>query len=349
MYGNLPYDAEVITSTVVTGTLNYWGSSPCTAIPAQIYDGNDAPGRGKLVYAPSLYSPSPLVPLAALRRDRPDAHITFVVEDRCSALIEGHPHVDDIVVYERAHWARTMTGHIKRLREIDVDVALDFQGNLKGALHAWASRAPRRIGFAPGHTYEGAHLFATETVEPPGTRIPRAEKFMSLLRPLGITVPAPRALPPLPPNPLDGDYVVLHPGSSAHGAEKRWPAERWAALADRMPHRIVLTRGPGEEALVDEIRGSRPIESPSTTLLEFASIARGAKLFVGCDSGPLHLAAAAGARCVGLYGPKDPAVYAPYPRDGHEIVAPHEPRGMEWLDVESAAAAVERALKGPTP
>ena len=65
LYGNLPYDAEVITSTVVTGTLNYWGSSPCTAIPAQIYDGNDAPGRGKLVYAPSLYSPSPLVPLAA--------------------------------------------------------------------------------------------------------------------------------------------------------------------------------------------------------------------------------------------------------------------------------------------
>lgn len=292
-----------------------------------------------------------LVPLAALRRDRPDARISYVVEDRCRALVENHPHVDEVVVYERSKWARTMRSHIKRMRGIEADVALDFQGNLKGALHAWASSAPRRIGFAPGHTYEGAHLFATETVEPPGTRIPRAEKFMSLLRPLGITEPAPRALPPLPPNPLDGDYVVLHAGTSDHGAEKRWPAERWAALADTMPHRVVLTRGRGEEALVDEIRGrmKRPSESPATTLLEFASIARGARLFVGCDSGPLHLAAAAGARCVGLYGPKDPAVYAPYPRDGHEIVAPPQPRGMQWLDVESAAAAAERALKGPRP
>lgn len=65
LYGNLPYDAEVITSVMVTGTLNYWGKSPCTSIPMQIYDGNDLPGRGQLLYAPSLYSPLPLAQMAS--------------------------------------------------------------------------------------------------------------------------------------------------------------------------------------------------------------------------------------------------------------------------------------------
>lgn len=64
LYGNQPYDAEIVSSQPVNGTLNYWGLSPCTAIPAQIYDGNDSPDRGQLMYAPSLYSPSPVAQLA---------------------------------------------------------------------------------------------------------------------------------------------------------------------------------------------------------------------------------------------------------------------------------------------
>lgn len=64
LYGNLPYDAELVSAQGVTGTLNYWGLSACNSIPAQIYDGNDAPGRGTLAYAPSLYSPAPVAQLA---------------------------------------------------------------------------------------------------------------------------------------------------------------------------------------------------------------------------------------------------------------------------------------------
>jgi hypothetical protein len=68
LYGNLPYDAEVFSPEPVDGTLNYWGLSPCIAIGAQIYDGLDAPGRGVLSYAPSLYSPVPVAQLAAPAR-----------------------------------------------------------------------------------------------------------------------------------------------------------------------------------------------------------------------------------------------------------------------------------------
>jgi parallel beta-helix repeat protein/predicted outer membrane repeat protein len=65
LYDNQPYDAEIITSHDVDGTLNYWGNSICTAIPTQIYDGNDSPGKGKLTYAPSLYLPAPVTQLSA--------------------------------------------------------------------------------------------------------------------------------------------------------------------------------------------------------------------------------------------------------------------------------------------
>jgi predicted outer membrane repeat protein len=65
LHGNQPYDAEVVSSDTVSGTLNYWGPSACTAIPGQIYDGDDMPGRGELLYAPSLYSPAPMIQLSA--------------------------------------------------------------------------------------------------------------------------------------------------------------------------------------------------------------------------------------------------------------------------------------------
>lgn len=65
LYDNLPYDMEVISSDIVTGTLNYWGPAACNDIPLQIYDGNDVPGRGELIYAPSLYLPSPVTQLDA--------------------------------------------------------------------------------------------------------------------------------------------------------------------------------------------------------------------------------------------------------------------------------------------
>ncbi len=65
IHGNQPYDAEMVSSDDVSGTLNYWGPSACTAIPGQIYDGDDMPGRGQLLYAPSLYSPVPLMQLSA--------------------------------------------------------------------------------------------------------------------------------------------------------------------------------------------------------------------------------------------------------------------------------------------
>jgi hypothetical protein len=84
LYSNQPYDVEIVSTSVVTATLNYWGQSLCTAIPAQIYDGNDAPPRGKLLYAPSLYTPAPVAQMAV------PANLTLA-SDKNSVMLNWTP------------------------------------------------------------------------------------------------------------------------------------------------------------------------------------------------------------------------------------------------------------------
>ena len=113
-------------------------------------------------------------------------------------------------------------------------------------------------------------------------------------------------------------YVLLHPGTSGFGAFKRWPADRYAAVARRLRddgRAVAVTHGPGEEELAAAVQRAcgRPLprlRPPSLRVL--AEVIRGAGCFVAADTGPLHLAALVGTPLLGLFGPKDPAVYGPY-------------------------------------
>lgn len=316
--------------------------------------------------------------LTLLRRARPRATIGFAVEDRARDLLIGHPMVDHVHVFPRKRWRQMLSRPARwpaLLREIRTyreelragayDVSLDVQGNLKGGLHAIASGAPRRIGFARGYDREANHRISNEHVVPPADRPHRVEKFASLLRPLGIESSdrewrfppldqaeraIERALSRPGPGPSSGRLVILHPGTSVAGASKRWPTSRFAALAGRLEAeqdcRIVVTWGPGEEEMAREIAAAaRGAEvGPAThSLLELLALVRRASVFVSADTGPMHLAAASGVPCVALFGPKDPAVYAPW-GSGHEVI--HRPRGMEAITVDEVFEAVRRQLSG---
>ncbi|HLZ08211.1 MAG TPA: glycosyltransferase family 9 protein, partial [Chloroflexota bacterium] len=110
--------------------------------------------------------------------------------------------------------------------------------------------------------------------------------------------------------------VVLHPG--AGGRRKRWPADRFAALADRLiqaGYSVVLMAGPSDDEVADVVRslvrhGEVRILA-DRTLTELDGIFSRTRLFVGNDSGITHLAALAGAPTVALFGPFDPAYWAP--------------------------------------
>lgn len=322
----------------------------------------------------------PLVTL--LRRGLPDAFLGFVVEDRARDLIVGHPLLDRVHVFPRRRWrallrsvrpsdwrtlAREVRDYRAELRAGGWDVVLDAQSNLKGAAHARASGAPRRVGFARGHDYEMTHLLATETVVPPADRPHRVDKFASLAAVLGVESAAREYVLPVDPAArarvdawlaeqgiASRRFVVLHPGTSDHGAEKRWPAASFAALARTIGTRLALpvlvTWGPGEQELATQVcggaGGAARLAPQTASLLELAELLRHAAVFVSADTGPMHLAVAAGATCVALFGPKDPAVYGPYgtrhvvlrPPGGSRVTADIEPERAH----DAVASVVER-------
>src|SRR6185503_18944365 len=156
-------------------------------------------------------------------------------------------------------------------------------------------------------------FFNNEHVTPPGgtERINRVEKFLSLVGHLGVPVTsASYRLPEtregrarvdafLASNGLKG-YAAIHPGTSDFGALKRWKPERFAGLAERIGKetglRPIVTWGPGERHLAEEIvagsRGQALLAMETKNILDLAEIIRSAAIYIGCDSGPLHLSSA---------------------------------------------------------
>lgn len=317
--------------------------------------------------------------ISAVREAFPRARLGYLVEDKAQQVVVGHPDLDEVTVFPNRRWrGRALSpatwaaaaGHVRRIRDGEYDVLLDFQGNLKGGLHAALSGIPTRIGFARGHSKEGSHRFTNVHVAPPSERILRARKFLTLLGPLGIE--SPRIVWRLPPRPEsveavgahlraigfeEGAYVLVHPGSSAVEPEKRWPAARFAELARRVRDQLGLPTlvawGPGERSLAEEVAlGSGAVVAMETrSLMDLAEMLARARAYVGADSGPQHLASAVSVPSVALHGERDPAIYAPCnPRS--RVVRGWLPDGRPstlGIGVDEAFEALRSVLEGSAP
>lgn len=257
--------------------------------------------------------------LSTLRARFCSAHIGWLIEDRFAGLLEDHPQIDALHVYERKrvrlpwNWWR-IPAFVRRLRRERYDFALDLQGNLKSGVLARLAGARRCVGLDRPLSREGNHLLVRERVPPPdGHRVDAYHRLVDRVLGDGVTAPA---VLPADPEPHRG--VVLHPGTSGFGAFKRWPTASYAALGDRLAATlggpILLTAGPGERPQADEVRRqmtaeARLVEPPGLAALR--NVLAGARLVVAGDTGPAHVAAALGVPTVALFGPKDPRVLAP--------------------------------------
>jgi ADP-heptose:LPS heptosyltransferase len=200
---------------------------------------------------------------------------------------------------------------------------------LKSGVLTRLTRAPLRIGFARRATREPSTIFTNRHVTPPASAQHVVDQYLSLLGPLGIEHPRVEFTLPSEAGaesaaeeffgaaglkPRDRLVAVL-PGAGR--PVKRWPPERFAALATRLGveagARALVLWGPGEEAAARAIvTGSQAVLAPPTNLELLIAMLRRVTVAVGADTGPLHLAAALGIACVGLYGPTSAVRNGPY-------------------------------------
>jgi lipopolysaccharide heptosyltransferase I len=315
---------------------------------------------------------------AALHAALPQARLTWIVERREAAVLRGNPALSEVVPVDTRGWRRARTplaiaettGALvalgRHLRGVRFDVAIDLQGLTKSGVITAATGAPLRIGFAAAHCREGLNvLFTNQRVAPPPAARHVVDRYLALVAPLGARAHAVEFALPTDAaaetrldeflmgaglKPRDR-LVVLNPGAGR--PDKRWPIERFRALARRLADEagasVLVIWGPNELADARAIVGTATpggvVLAPPTDLDELLAVLRRASVIVAADTGPLHLAAALGTRCVGLYGPTAAERNGPYGR-GHRAL--QSPDGtMASLDVERVFRAVAGLLDGP--
>jgi ADP-heptose:LPS heptosyltransferase len=316
--------------------------------------------------------------LPALRQIRtafPAAHLAWIAEDLSAPLLEGHPDLDRLLTLPRRDLRSAMASPsamarlVGRLREemrgARFDVAVDLQSSLKSGVLTGLSGAARRIGYAPGFCREMSFLFTTEWLPLPSPWMNRVEKHLEMAAALGAPrlVPAPAPLPERLEDgeeaegvlarhmPLSGPLVVISPGVSRHQAFKMWPSGHYVRLVTLLRRtlaiRPLIVWGPGEEDLAGSIvrgSGGDALMAPRTSLRGLAALLRRSTIFIGADTGTMHLAWIVGCPVVALFGPTDPRLNAPL-GDGHLVLRAGSGR-MRDLAPELAFDGVRRVLDG---
>lgn len=270
----------------------------------------------------------------ALRRALPQARLGWVIEEAFAPLVTGH--VDEVIPVRLRGWRhaplaaptrREVRRAVRSLRAFRADVAVDLMGSHKSGLLALLSGAPRRLGARRADRREpSSAAWIDQPVALAGTHA--VDRALSLVAPLGVTaLAADFAGERIPPHPaataaaqrLDpaAAQVLIQPGAA--WGNKRYPPAWWGEVAVRIAAGAAgacgVLAGPGEEplaaAVVAASRGAaRPLHAPELTTLVAAL--RDARLVLGGDTGPLHLAHALGTPVLAVMGPTDPARHGPY-------------------------------------
>ncbi len=269
--------------------------------------------------------------VTAIKKSLPQASLTYIVEEPYRRLVEGNPRLDCVISLPPDQRLLDFLGFIRRLRRLKYDALIDFHGGPRASRIAFLARARMKVG------YKLRYKNFIYDIRLPRSRkngyFHSVENHLNLVKALGIAVsePPPLELPTARPeekeridaywaeNDLEEKKaVVLHIG--AGNAFRDWGAENLAALAGllagRSGVRVILVGSAGDKAREEEILGTvrQPVLSlvAALNLIELRELLGRAALFVGPDSGPMHIAAAVGTPIVALFGPTLPENFAPW-------------------------------------
>jgi heptosyltransferase-1 len=323
----------------------------------------------------------------ALRRVFPEVNLGWVVEERWAELLctlpeprsgprsPRRPLVDQVHTVNTKAWRRSLfstqtweqiAAGLSELRAQRYDVAVDFQGAARSAMVARWSGAHVVYGFAQPRENIATMFYARQVIGRGGHIV---EQNLSLAEavarePLSmpkVEFPHAVAVEKQSENrsqPGVYDFALLNPG--AGWGAKQWPAERYGEVARRLAEdgvKSLINFGPGEDALM------RAVESASkgaatgvfSSLTELIDLTRRARLFIGGDTGPMHLAAALGVPVVAIFGPTNPARNGPFGTRSIVLRSPISPTtrsrrarpdpGMLEISVDEVVAAARKLLR----
>lgn len=284
--------------------------------------------------------------IRALRRRYPDARLTYLVEAAAAPVVADNPHLSRVITAEHGRGWRRVREDLalaRSLRRARFDLVIDLHGGPRGAWLAWATRAPRRVGYdVPGRSW-----MYTDVVRRPRAYRPRhaVENQWDLLGAVDASLAHPpshdedRVEMAVPPSaraaaaarllalgvPADARLIVMH--VSAGNPFRRWPEASFAALAAAIcthgADRVVLvTAGPSDRdaasrvlALARDLAGAaapRVVDAETLSLVDLRAVLDRASLFIGGDSGPMHVASTSDVPIVTIYGPTLPERSAPW-------------------------------------
>ncbi len=297
-------------------------------------------------------------PVRALKQEFPDFRVSVLAEARFADCFDQNPDFDEVLIAS----GKFRTGIQLLTRRFDA--IINLHGGPTSLFYSRMARGAR-IGseqYQYGRLYHGL-------LPAPDPAAHSVESTMAALQWLGV-----RALeaPPLryEPHPteaariregLKAPYVVIHPAALME--TKRWEAARFTGISRQLASRgltVVLTCGPGEESVVREVAkdlvGS--VTQTGLGIPELAELIRGARLYIGNDSGPMHLAAAVGTPTVAVWGSSDSRRWRPWrvksrvvqnpfecnPCPGYRCLVADSPLCIESVTVEQVSAAVNELL-----
>ena len=264
-----------------------------------------------------------------------EAHITWAVEPLSRPLVENHPAIDEVIVFQRSEGLSGYRRFLKELRSKPAfDITLDLQRHLKSGFTTWMSASPRRIGFHRSNAKEGNSFFQTEhivAVDNWSAKIGHYQKFGDALglpefSPLEFGLHPTEAeeqkiqelLQPISHIPKENRIAFIL-GSS--WPSRFWLSSRYQELARELSKNresvCVLVGAKGEREIADRVRDGLPENTVldlvgKTGLRDLVALFRQLGAAVGSDSGPMHIGAAVGLPIISLWGSTSPLRSAPY-------------------------------------
>lgn len=326
--------------------------------------------------------------VGALRAAFPNARIGWIIEERWAELLctlpeprvgarsPRRPLVDRVHTVDTKKWRKSLfspqtwerfAAAMSELRAPAYQFAVDFQGAVRSALFAKFSGAPVIYG-ARQPRENVATMWYTQQIITSGTHV--VDQNLSLAAAVagqpgapGIELPTDEFAESQTEKWLHeksvNKFAILNPG--AGWGAKQWPADRYGQVAKKLAIRgfkPLINFGPGEEQLAQAVEDASAgaAEPVFLSLTKLISLLRHASLFIGGDTGPLHLAAALNVPVVAIFGPTDPARNGPY---GTRAIVWRSPRsitshkrrtdpdlGLLEITVENVVTAATRLLEG---